>query len=161
METISIVNGIQDPYNKIAFEVVLRYLLDTNIPVQAKSKKVYKPITSSSNIPKDHLQQILQSDFDWSVWKISKLTPIGQYLCILKMVKDSFDYPGLSISEIQYILIQKFRIQKTINTISMSLMDAVGKYVDRIRHDKEYAYRITTDGETQLEDLLNKIGDKK
>ena len=160
-KTISIVNGVQEPYNKIAFEVILKHLLETNSPFQSKSNKVLKSKVSSSASAGDRLQQILQSDYDWSAWNFPKLSPIGQYLCVLKVVKSEFNSPGLSISEIQNILIQKFRIQKTINAIGMSLMDVVGNHVDRLRQDKEFSYRITTQGEIHLQDLLEKIGGKK
>ena len=101
---------------------------------------------------------MLSAEIDWASTGIKKLKGIIQYLALLKIAKTELDDGTLSVAEIKIILEQKFREKKTVNTISMSLMDAVGKYVDRIKEDKEWRYKITASGENKLEEFT---GDSK
>lgn len=71
----------------------------------------------------------------------------------MKTVKNDFSIDTLSASDITTILEQKFRERKTVNAVSMSLMESVGKYVDRIKEDKGYRYRITASGEERLSSI--------
>ena len=144
----------KDSYTK-AFEVVLKHLLRIGKvePISSKSKQ--KP--SVVNRGKDDIELILKSDYDWSSTRIQKLSSLGQCLYILKIGKNEFNINQLSPSDIQTILNQKFRFSKTINTIGMSLMKGVGKYVDRIRTGNEYFYRITPQGEERLEKFIKNV----
>jgi len=155
-KAISIVEGISDPYNKIAFEIVLEHLLlrmGKAESVSSKSKQ--KPPAVQRG--KDNIELIIKSDYDWSNTKIQKLPSLGQCLYILKIGKNEFNINQLSASDIQIILNQKFRLSKTINTIGMSLMKGVGNYVDRFRMGNEYFYRITPQGEERLEKFIKKV----
>ena len=123
-----------------------------------KPKKEQKKSITSKSASQDYLTELLESEYDWSHTNIRNLVPIGQYLKILKIAKTEFDINTLSPDDIRKILNEKFRISKTVNTISMSLMDGLGKYVDRIRRGHEYHYRITLMGEERLGKLEEKSG---
>jgi hypothetical protein len=148
-EIIDLVKDVPEEYRKNSFEVLLNHSL-TQPFISSKS-----PDPKKSNTKKDsetkHLELMLSLEIDWSSTGIKKLKGITQYLKLLKIAKLELIDDTLSVTEIKIILAQKFREKKTINTISMSLMDAVGKYVDRIKVDNEFRYRITATGEERLE----------
>jgi len=154
---IDMVKNVPEEYRKSSFEVLLHHFL-TSPPLPAKSRSS-KVIKQQSSVEKNSIQEIISSEYDWAATGIKRLKGIGQYLAILKIAKNDFNVETLSASDIKNILDQKFREKKTINTISMSLMDAVGKYVDRIKADKEFRYRITASGESRLEEIVH--GSKK
>jgi hypothetical protein len=149
------VKNIPEHYRNIGFGVVLAYLLFSEkgfTPTRQNKPESISKITDEQN----GLDTILKSDFDWSSTDIPRLTALGQNLLLLKIVKDNFNIDNLSPSEIKAILYEKFRISKTNNAISMSLMENVGKYVDRIRTGSEYSYRITSQGKIKVEEILGK-----
>lgn len=150
-EIIDLVKDVPEEYRKSSFEVLLNHsLTQSSLPSRQTTPK-------KSNTKKDseteHLEMMLSLEIDWASTGIKKLKGIIQYLGLLKIVKTELADDTLSASEIKTILEQKFREKKTINTISMSLMDAVGKYVDRIKVDNEFRYRITISGEDRLEQV--------
>jgi hypothetical protein len=89
---------------------------------------------------------ILNIKFDWSGTKIPYLRGVAQYLAIIEIALNKFNVDGISAKTIQQVLFQKFRVSKTSNAVSMSLMNSVGKYVDRDEVNGEYVYRITRNG---------------
>jgi len=149
------VRNIPEQYRNIGFGVVFAYLLLSEkgfTPTRQNKPESIAKITNEQN----SLGIILKSDFDWSSTDIPRLTALGQNLLLLKIVKDNFNIDNLSPSEIKSILYEKFRISKTNNAISMSLMEKLGKYVDRIRTGNEFSYRITSQGKAKLEEILGK-----
>ena len=158
-KAIHIVKDVPEPYHNIAFEAVLKHLLLSKGVVQ--TVKHHKPESIPTIIDqKDRVDLILKSDYDWPSTHIPKLVALGEYLLLLKIAKDDFNIDDLSSSEIRTILHEKFRIMKTINAVSMSLMEALGKHVDRIRRGNEFFYKITPQGVSHLENLRSKLKDK-
>ena len=154
---MDLIEDVPEEYRKSSFEVLLHHFLTSpSLPAKSYSSKVIK---QKKSVEKNSIQEIITSEYDWAATWIKRLIGIGQYLAILKIVKNDFNVDTLSASDIKNILDQKFREKKTINTISMSLMDAVGKYVDRIKAEKEFRYRITASGESRLEEIFQ--GSKK
>lgn len=148
-ETMNLVKDVPEEYRKSSFEVLLNHSL-TQPPLPSKpvtSKKSTVQKTSETN----NLELMLSLEIDWASTGIKKLKGITQYLELLKIAKTQLADKTLSAVEIKTVLEQKFREKKSINTISMSLMDAVGRYVDRIKTNKEFRYKITTSGEERLE----------
>jgi hypothetical protein len=96
----------------------------------------------------------LNSNYEWSNTKIPKLQPIDQYLNLLQIAKNELQIDKLSPDEIKTILQEKFRINKTVNNIGMTLMKKVGNYVDRIKIGNAYQYKITDKGEKYLEEEI-------
>lgn len=146
-----IANNTSGDFRLIAFEVVLSHLLANSsnrilesTPREILSVKKHDKITS-----------LLNSNFDWSQFNIEKLKPTPQLLLILKIAKNEFGLNELTPSEIQKILEAKFRMHKSVNALSMLLMEKVGKYVDRILEGNKFYYRITGNGEKFVEDELN------
>ena len=153
---IDLIEDVPEKYQKSSFEVLLNHFLtQPTIPTKPISSKT----TKKDKVSKIHtVQEIINSKYDWATTGIKNLKGIGQYLTILKIAKNDFNVDTLSASDIRTILTQKFREKKTINTISMSLMEAVGKYVDRIKEDNEFRYGITTSGETRLQQIIEGRG---
>jgi hypothetical protein len=148
-------------FETAAFQAALaHYLARNEMESDVKTKHIKKKLVISKPVPQDYLNELLASDYDWSATNIRDLSPQGQYLKILKIAKNEFKIDTLSSEDIQKILNEKFRISKTINTIGMSLMDSVGKYVDRIRRGNEYYYRLTSGGEERLQYLEEKQGER-
>ena len=151
-EVIDIVKDVPQEYQKGSFEVLLNYFLTQAIPPSNTRRK--KQTTQKQNSETNRLQAILNSNFDWRSTRIKKLKGIIQYIKILDTVQKEFHINRLSASDIKTILEQKFREKKTTNAISMSLMESIGNYVDRIKEDKEYKYAITVSGKEKLEQIL-------
>lgn len=158
-KAIKMVEDTPEVYKQSAFKVILFHLLSSESPI---NKQVpIKPSKSYvESISKHDIRVILKSNYDWASTKIPKLKPIGQNLYVLKIASDDFGIEGLSPKELQSILSQKFRLTKSANAISMSLMETVGKYVDRIQEGKEFLYKITTFGREYLDSLLQKVDNK-
>lgn len=153
-EAVKAVSETPEEYKKIAFEVILKHLLSTS----TKSiEKVSIPQKSKSHL---HVNSILNSDFDWSSTNIPNLKPIIQNLYILKIAKD-LGADALIPQDIQAILYHKFRITKTHNAVSMSLMHAIGEYIDRIQEGKKFLYRITDRGLAYLQSEIQKESAKQ
>ena len=150
-ETIRIVETIPEEYRKIAFEIILNYFL--SVPSKTAPRTI-KPVQSSKTI--QGIDIILNSDYDWSSTNIPNLKPSLQNLYILKIAKKDFGIDGLSPKDIQTILIQKFRLSKTDNAVSMSLMQEVGKHIDRIQEGKKFRYKITDNGVAYLDSEIKK-----
>ena len=151
-EIINLVKDVPVEFRKSSFEVLLNYFLmqttppsKPNTPKKSQTKK-----NSEENI----VQTILNTEYDWASTGIKKLKGIVKYLKILNVVKNDFDVDALSPSDITTILEQKFREKKTFNAVSMSLMESVGRYVDRIKEEKGYRYRITLSGDEHLNQIL-------
>ncbi len=157
-EAINIVKDVPKPYHDLSFEVVLGHLLNSGTPVQKISQK--RPIPIPQKGGKIGIDAILRSDYDWASTQIPKLKPIGQNLYVLKIASDEFSMDSLSPKDIQIILSQKFRLSKSANAVSMSLMETVGRYVDRIQEGKEYLYRITSKGREHLDSMIQQLGEK-
>ena len=100
------------------------------------------------------LDVILKSNYDWSTTNIQKMLPLEQYLTLLRITKNEFDISMLAVDDIKKILNEKFIITKTSNTIGMSLMKKVGKFVDRIKVGNGYCYKITSNGEKHLTEMV-------
>ena len=149
---MDLVEDVPDEYRKSSFEVLLQHFLTSpSLPAKSRSSKVIK---QKKGVEKDSIQQIINSEYDWAATGIKRLKGIGQYIAILKITKNDFNVESLSASDIKNILEQKFREKKTTNAISMSLMDAVGKYVDRIKTENGFKYRVTASGESRLEEIF-------
>jgi len=144
-ETIEVVSNTPEEYKKIAFAVILKHLLEMSTRSIIKEDIPQKLKTSSL-----HVNAILNSNFDWSSTNIPNLKPMIQNLYILKIAKD-LDGDALTPQDIQTILYHKFRVSKTHNAVSMSLMKATGKYIDRIQEGKKFLYRITERGIAYLQ----------
>lgn len=151
-EVINMVQDVPKEFQKSSFEVLLNYfLIQTTLPsTPVAPKKSHTKKNSEQNA----IQTILNAEYDWASTEIKKLKGIVQYLKILNVVKNNFSVDTLSPSDITTILAQKFREKKTFNAISMSLMESVGRYVDRIKEDKGYRYKITASGEVYLNQIL-------
>ena len=158
-KAIALAKDTPEPYDKVVVGVVLKHLLETDNVESTRKSHVTSRRQAPSGVDADRLETILRSNYEWSMSNTTKLVGLGQYLNILKIVLDEFTIDDLSSSEIQEILSEKFRISKSINAVSMSLMDAVGKYVDRRRRNNEYFYKITQLGREHLDSLLGKIKD--
>lgn len=152
-EAAELAKEAPEGFEGLAYPIILEYLLYSSDDVK---KFVKKPSLQSQNKPLNYLDAILKSNFEWSRTQIPKLKPIGQNLFVLKVASDEFNVDHLSPSDIQAILAQKFILKKSANAISMSLMDIVGKYVDRIQQGKEFLYKITSNGREYLDSLIKK-----
>lgn len=140
-EALEAVTNTPTEYKKVAFGVILKHLLSVSTkPIEGESRK---------KITHVNLNMILNSDFDWSATNIPNLKPMMQNLYVLKIAKD-LGVHALTPREIQSVLHHKFRVSKTHNAVSMSLMQAVGKYIDRIQEGKKFLYRITDKGVAYL-----------
>jgi len=153
-EVIEIVQDVPEEFRKSSFEVLLsHFLTETDLPSKSTTKK-----HRTKNSEQNSIKTILNTEYDWASTGIKKQKGIVQYLKILNVVKSDFGLDSLSPSDIKTILKQKFREKKTFNAISMSLMESLGKYADRIKEEKGYRYRITASGEEHLNQIL---GDNK
>lgn len=153
-KALNLAKDIPEPYNEVAFKIIFERLIDEYNPVSEKITNKKKVMAKPSRRKETDINEILHSDFDWPSTNIPKLKPIGQNLYVLKIAKEDFGRDELTPREIQVILSQKFRLTKSANAISMSLMTAVGKYVDRVQMGKEFAYRITNKGKEYLSELI-------
>lgn len=151
MDVINLIEDVPEEFKKSSFEILFNhFLIQQTLPSKpTQSKKSSTPKSSDTN----DLQTILNTNYDWSSTGIKKLKGISQYLKILSVVKNNFNIEKLYVSDITTILEQKFREKKTINTVSMSLMESVGRYVDRVKVDKGFKYRIMESGQERLEDI--------
>jgi hypothetical protein len=157
-EAIRIVVDVPEQYRNMAFESVLNHLLNSSTVTQKTSLK--HVISTTQKEKSIGIDGVLRSNYDWATTQIPQLKPIGQNLYVLKIARDEFGIDTLSPKDIQIILSQKFRLSKSANAISMSLMEAVGKHVDRIQEGKEYLYRLTVTGREYLESLIQQLGEK-
>ncbi|MDE1818702.1 MAG: hypothetical protein KGI19_08885 [Thaumarchaeota archaeon] len=158
-EAINIVKDVPEPYQNLSFEVVLGHLLNSTTTTTSKTSHK-QSISIVKKEGQTGIETMLKSDYDWASTHIPKLKPIGQNLYVLKIASDDFGIDILSPKDIQIILSQKFRLSKSANAVSMSLMEAVGKDVDRIQEGKEYLYRITNKGREHLDSLIQKLEDE-
>jgi hypothetical protein len=146
----AVADNAPEKYQQAVFRTMLEQLIrdhngdaKKNTETQVEKRIIEKVEGQASQ---SDINNILATKYDWGATNIDRLNGIRQYLAVIKLVLDEFGIDGLTAKEIQEILFQKFRISKTPNAVSMALMDAVGKYVDRIKRDKEWAYRITKTG---------------
>ncbi len=159
-EAIGLVEGVDEPFKSLAFSEVFSELL-RSVGTEAEPRSEVVGSVASKPLPvKDRLSAMIRSNFDWSTLPIVNKDALTQNLMVLKLALDKFKIDGLSAKDIQQVLSQKYRISKTPNAVSMSLMAAVGKYVDRIQEGKEFLYRITRKGIDKLEEEA-KAGAKK
>lgn len=101
---------------------------------------------------------IINSNFDWSKFSyVHRFEPYVQYLLILKIAYEEFGVDGLTAPEIQKILIEKLRIAKSYNTISMALASFRGKYVDRIQKGSGFVYRISKLGLDRIQESYDEL----
>lgn len=129
-------------YQQAVFQVVFGLMLSDGAVVQ----KQHTDKIAQRETPKDvdvGDQDILEARYDWSSTKISKLEGVAQYLAVVEIAWKEFKIDGITPKQIHDVLFEKFRIPKTPNAISMTLMNVVGKYVDRIKIEGGYKYRIT------------------
>lgn len=150
-QAIALTEGIEEPYRSLAFREVFSELLHTDLSLKKTKSESVARITSQAPLQEDRLTRMLQSSFDWSTLPIINNDAIIQNLLILKLALEEFKIDGISARDVQQVLFQKYRISKTPNAVSMSLMAAVGKYVDRIQEGKEFLYRITSRGIEKLD----------
>lgn len=159
-EAAGLVEGVDEPYGSLAFSVIFADLLRSPGP-EAKKPPASAKMESRPTLPShDRLQTMLHTKLDWSELPIINRDAITQNLMVLKLALDKFKIDGLSAKDIQQVLFQKYRISKTPNAVSMSLMAAVGKYVDRIQEGKEFLYRITDKGIAKLGEEKRVKGEK-
>lgn len=151
-ETLNAIIDTPEEYKKIAFEVILNHLLSSTKDISIQTIR-----RGSSRIKQESINTILKSNFDMSA-NIFMLKPALQNLYILKVAKEKFSIDGLSAKEIHIILSQKFRISKTPNAVSMSLMNEIGKNIDRIQEGREFKYKITENGIKYLNAEIKKSG---
>ena len=151
MGVIDLIQDVPEEYQKSSFEVLLNHFLIQTSPSFKQVSPKKSPSKKYSEM--NPIKVILSPEYDWASTGIKKLKGYAQYLKILNVVKNNFNVETLSASDIVTILEQKFREKKTSNAISMSLMESVGKYVDRTKEDKEWRYRITVSGEERLEEI--------
>lgn len=154
-EAITLTEDVGKDFRPAAFQVALAYLLATES--ETKSKTSTQKISKQKYKPENYLQKILKSDFDWTKYNIPNLHPNLQNLQLLRIVEDEFEIPKLTSKDVQIILSQKFRIHKTPNAISMSLMKEIGKHVSSTKDGKTLYYEITTNGTVFLDNELSKL----
>lgn len=149
-EAMHLSSGISESFRPFAFQAALSLLLQTKLP-QTIQHVVHKKKQSN------YLEDILESDFDWSATNIPNLKSTLQNLSVLKLVQENFEFSKLTAHDIQIILSQKFRISKTPNAISMSLMQEVGKHVNRTNEQKKFYYEITANGIAYLNSQISEV----
>lgn len=154
-EAVEAVSKTPEEYKKIAFEVILKHFLSISAKPIVKGSAPQKSKTSHLDV-----NAILNSDFDWSSTNIPNLKPIIQNLYILKIAKD-LGTDALTPQDIQTILYHKFRVSKTHNAVSMSLMQATGKYIDRIQEGRKFLYKIADRGLLYLQSEIQKVSEKE
>jgi len=153
-EAINLTEDVETDFRQAAFQVALAHLLTTESETKSKTGK---KISKEKYEQKNYLQKILKADFDWTKYNIPNLHPNLQNLLILRIVKNEFEIPKLTSKDMQIILSQKFRIHKTPNAISMSLMKEVGKHVSSTKDGNAFYYEITANGIVFLDNELSKL----
>jgi len=151
-EVIDMVKDVPEAYRKNSFEVLMNYRLTHDIAVQQNTKS--KKHVSTKIKKHNDLEIILNAEYDWASTRIKSQKGITQYLRILSITKNDFNIDTLSSSDISEILKHKFRENKTSNAISMSLMESLGNYVDRIKVERGFQYRVTPSGESYLNEIF-------
>lgn len=144
---IKIVENVQPEYKQAAFKVILEYMLSNEVEINQTVSERKIP-SSETHVG---IEKLLRSHFDWSTFNIHTLKPTPQVLLILKIAKENFGINELTASEIGKILVERFRINKSTNALSMLLMEKLGKYVDRIQEGNKFYYRITANGQKFVE----------
>lgn len=147
-EAIEAVRGaaVPDDYKVAAFQVIFERSLE-KAPQQRRPGKPDGPALN--------IDPILNSHFDWTKVGILDMPPGLQNLEILRIAKTEFK-TNLTAHNIRMILNQKFRISKSWNAISMSLMKEVGKHIERTKKNGIYYYEITDTGISYLNSRVNK-----
>lgn len=133
--------AVPDDYKVAAFQVIFERSLE-KAPRQRKAKRPDEPARS--------IDPILNSHFDWTKIGILDMPLRMQNLEILRVAKAKFN-TNLTAHDIRVILDQKFRITKSWNAISMSLMNEVGKHIERTKKNGIYYYEITDTGISYLD----------
>ncbi|MGI0016217.1 MAG: hypothetical protein ACREBU_22585 [Nitrososphaera sp.] len=147
--SMEIAEGAPEKYQQGVFQVVLQTLLAQPRVLQTDESDTKRQDSVSAvevNKPDDLGRDLLEEKYEWSSTKIPQLKGLAQYLSIIETALNEFKIDGLTAKKVQEVLFEKFRISKTPNTVSMTLMDSVGKYVDRVKVKGEYLYRITRNG---------------
>ena len=151
INVIDMVKDVPQEYQKGSFEVLLNYFLMQS--ASSPNTHMKKQTTKKQHSETNTLQVILNDNYDWASTGIKKLKGIMQYIKILNTVQNEFHIGALYASDIKTILEQKFRQKKTSNAISMSLMKSVGNYVNRIKENNGYKYKITASGKEKLQQI--------
>lgn len=164
---------VKDPeLKKIAFETILKKLLDSEISVKPKkSKKSKKKKPSKTKKSKESSSSEPDETVIKLVRKINRTkhpllanlsTAHDKSIYILHVALDH-DVDGLYPAQIEYILREKFRHKVTKNAISMALMDS--KMVDRrpvtIQGGSGYTYHIMKPGQDWVATKLSEINKEK
>jgi hypothetical protein len=144
-EAIEIAKNAPEEYRQSVFQVMFELLLRNGVVHERKTDKTARHESKKDEENAEN-RDILGARYEWSSTKISKLDGVAQYLAVIEIALNEFKIDGLTPKEIHDVLFEKFRIAKTTNTISMALMKAVGNYVDRIKIENGYKYRITREG---------------
>jgi len=155
IEAIKLVADVPKEFREAAFQVVFANLSSQ----QVQSVKISENTTLHKQKSKNSFNAILKSDFDWTAINIQNLKPTLQNLLILKIIKKEFTLSKLTPNEIQRLLSEKFRLPKTPNAISMSLMNEIGKHVNKTKEGKKFYYEITTNGIAYLDSFMMKLED--
>ena len=113
---------------------------------------------SASHCPKFSIDWILKSQVT-----TEDMQSNHRALYVLQIVRDECGLDGLTSSEIFKILSDKFRLNSTVNAISMALMNS--KYVDRTQISTQgappsYRYRLMHAGEEYLNVILKNPSSK-
>jgi hypothetical protein len=144
-EAKKIAENAPEEYRQSVFQVMFELLLRNGTVQEQKTDKPARQEPKKDEESTEN-QGILEARYEWSSTRISKLEGVTQYLAVMEIALNEFKIDGLIPKEIHDVLFEKFRIAKTTNAISMALMKAVGKYVDRIKVENGYKYRITREG---------------
>lgn len=142
----------EEEYRSLVYPIIFKYLLEQELNIKSDhgAKPTAEKTTTVSKlqiVDDTGFNKIMTSQFDWSKYSyIHDLEPYIQYLLILKIALEDFGVDGLTPPEVAKIMLEKFRIPKQYNAVSMALGSLRGKYVDRVPKGTGYAYRISKTG---------------
>jgi hypothetical protein len=171
-KAVALTEEVPEPFKEIAFKVIFENLLNRGMGTEKHltTEKQIKPAESTPtqlHLPEvsnagEGVSKIMTANFDWSKYNyIYKMEPYDQYLLVIQIARKEFEVDGLTPTEVRDILMEKFRITKRYEAISMALSSLRGKDVDRFQRGNGFAYRISFRGETRLQNNLNKLSEKE
>lgn len=153
------VQELDEPYRSIAYETILRDLIQEakrEAPAPVKSKRK----TGSPEAAENPVEAFLTNPINaapYSKLFSSRGKIVEKSLGVLKLARDELGIDGLTAPQISEILVKKFRVSKVHRQSVNRDLGAATEFVTRLKTDDGYKYLLMTAGEARLEEVAGQL----
>lgn len=153
------VQELDEPYRSIAYETILRDLIQEakrETPAPVKSKRKMSSPESAENAVEAFLTNPVNAA-PYSKLFSSRGKLLEKCLGVLKLARDELGVDGLTAPQVSEILVKKFRVSKVHRQSVNRDLGAATEFVTRLKTDDGYKYLLMTAGEQRLEEVAGQL----